>query len=96
MISTMTFRTKDKIRKFVLRSGVGAAPFVITFHACPISDESPLATPPEHVEQEIYDPLETSGIEMFTSAPSSMTANSMVRIDAEHVRIGNQILKIRK
>lgn len=88
----MAFTDYHKARKFLLRAGVGAAPLVIIWHMCPKSEERPLNIPPEHIERHAYHPIETNRIEMLTSASSS-TANLAVRVDAEHVRVGDRLFK---
>lgn len=66
----MSFKTFDKARKYLVRAGAAAAPFMISWHACPISDKNPLAPPPEHVEQHAYHPLNAEPLEILTSASS--------------------------
>ena len=89
----MSFKTCDKARQFMIGAGIGAAPFVIAWHECPKSEENPLAPPPDHVEQYSYHPIQPNRIEVLTSASSS-TANLDVRVDAEHMRVGDQLFKV--
>lgn len=69
-----------------MRAGVAAAPFVITWHACPLSHEHEPAQRPEHTEQHTYHPLNTHVIEMFTSALST-SRDLAVRVDPEQLRM---------
>jgi len=88
----MSFRTYDRARRYICRIGLGAAPFVITWHCCPLSEEKPLNVDPAHLEQHAYHPIETSRIQLLTSA-SSTSANLSVRV-SENIGVSDNAVGV--
>ena len=75
------FTIYNRARKYLLRSGTAAAPFIITLHMCPAVEEY-LTLPPEHVETHAYHPIEAPTIEFVTSGSSRDVSVRLVGVSA--------------
>jgi hypothetical protein len=70
----MTFKTRDRSRKYLVRSGLTTAPLVWALHSDPRSEKKPLIVPAQHVELRTF--IQEVQIDLQLQAGGSSSADA--------------------